>query len=227
MRKQLNVIELLTLKETGHDGAMRTQTELALRQSDPRETRAALTQIQTAADHTTHLVNPLLSLARAEPSAAHTQAVKRLDITDLTRATTTEWVPRALLRGIDLGFEGTTQSAVPVYVNGDNFLLREMLGNLIDNAIRYTQPGGHVTVRLALVAQAIDLSVEDNGPGIPEHERDAVLERFHRVLGTGVDGCGLGLAIVREIVLRHGGNIKLLAGAGSQGTLARVVLPAG
>lgn len=206
---------------------LRTQTELALRQSDPRETRAALTQIQTAADHTTHLVNQLLSLARAEPSAAHTQAVKRLDITDLTRATTTEWVPRALLRGIDLGFEGTAQSAVPVYVNGDNFLLREMLGNLIDNAIRYTQPGGHVTVRLALVAQAIDLSVEDNGPGIPEHERDAVLERFHRVLGTGVDGCGLGLAIVREIVLRHGGNIKLLAGAGSQGTLARVVLPAG
>ena len=206
---------------------LRTQTELALRQSDPRETRAALTQIQTAADHTTHLVNQLLSLARAEPSAAHTQAVKRLDITDLTRATTTEWVPRALLRGIDLGFEGTTQSAVPVYVNGDNFLLREMLGNRIDNAIRYTQPGGHVTVRLALVAQAIDLSVEDNGPGIPEHERDAVLERFHRVLGTGVDGCGLGLAIVREIVLRHGGNIKLLAGAGSQGTLARVVLPAG
>lgn len=206
---------------------LRTQTELALRQSDPRETRAALTQIQTAADHTTHLVNQLLSLARAEPSAAHTQAVKRLDITDLTRATTTEWVPRALLRGIDLGFEGSAQSAVPVYVNGDNFLLREMLGNLIDNAIRYTQPGGHVTVRLALVAQAIDLSVEDNGPGIPEHERDAVLERFHRVLGTGVDGCGLGLAIVREIVLRHGGNIKLLAGAGSQGTLARVVLPAG
>ncbi len=206
---------------------LRTQTELALRQSDPRETRAALTQIQTAADHTTHLVNQLLSLARAEPSAAHTQAVERLDITDLTRATTTEWVPRALLRGIDLGFEGSAQSAVPVYVNGDNFLLREMLGNLIDNAIRYTQPGGHVTVRLALVAQAIDLSVEDNGPGIPEHERDAVLERFHRVLGTGVDGCGLGLAIVREIVLRHGGNIKLLAGAGSQGTLARVVLPAG
>ena len=71
---------------------LRTQTELALRQSDPRETRAALTQIQTAADHTTHLVNQLLSLARAEPSAAHTQAVKRLDITDLTRATTTEWL---------------------------------------------------------------------------------------------------------------------------------------
>lgn len=206
---------------------LRTQTELALRQSDPRETRAALTQIQTAADHTTHLVNQLLSLARAEPSAAHTQAMERLDITDLTRATTTEWVPRALSRGIDLGFESTTQSAAPAYVNGDDFLLREMLGNLIDNAIRYSQPGGHVTVRLAITAQEIDLSVEDNGPGIPEHERDAVLERFHRVLGTGVEGCGLGLAIVREIVLRHGGSIKLLAGDGDQGTLARVVLPAG
>jgi two-component system, OmpR family, sensor histidine kinase TctE len=205
---------------------LRTQTELALRQSDPRETRATLTQIQTAADHTTHLVNQLLSLARAEPSAEHTQAMARLDIIALARATTTEWVPRALLRGIDLGYEGTAATETPAYVNGDDFLLREMLGNLIDNAIRYTQPGGHVTVRLAATPAAIELTVEDNGPGIPESEREAVLERFHRVLGTGVEGCGLGLAIVREIVLRHGGGIKLLAGAGDQGTLARVTLPA-
>lgn len=204
---------------------LRTQTELALRQSDPRETHDTLRKIQTAADHTTHLVNQLLSLARAEPSAEHTQAVERLDILALARATTTEWVPRALLRGIDLGFEGTERLDAPTHVNGDNFLLREMLGNLIDNALRYTQNGGHVTVRLTSTADTLVIAVEDNGPGIPESERDAVLERFHRVLGTGVEGCGLGLAIVREIVLRHGGSIKLLAGAGNQGTLAQVSLP--
>ena len=202
---------------------LRTQTELALRLSAPEEVRATLTQLQIAAEHTTHLVNQLLSLARAEPSAGHTQAMERLDFNALARATTTEWVPRALARGIDLGFDGP---GTPAHVNGDDFLLREMLGNLIDNAIRYTQRGGHVTVRLKPARDAIDIAVEDNGPGIPESERNAVLERFHRVLGTGVEGCGLGLAIVREIVLRHGGQIRLRASPGEHGTLAQVVLPA-
>ena len=201
---------------------LRTQTELALRQSAPDEVRATLTQLQTAAERTTHLVNQLLSLARAEPSAEHTQTLARLDVIDLARATTTEWVPRALARDIDLGFEGP---AAPAPVHGDDFLLREMLGNLIDNAIRYTQRGGHVTVRVAHAYPAVEISVEDNGPGIPESERDAVLERFHRVLGTGVEGCGLGLAIVREIVLRHGGQIHLRAGADNHGTVAQVALP--
>lgn len=201
---------------------LRTQTELALRLSAPEEVRATLMQLQTAAEHTTHLVNQLLSLARAEPSAEHAQAMERLDIIALARATTTEWVPRALARGIDLGFDGPDTSAP---VNGNDFLLREMLGNLIDNAIRYTQRGGHVTVRVTPAPHAIAITVEDNGPGIPENERDAVLERFHRVLGTGVEGCGLGLAIVREIVLRHGGHIRLRASPGEHGTLAQVALP--
>ncbi len=201
---------------------LRTQTELALRLSAPDEVRATLTQLQTAAEQTTHLVNQLLSLARAEPSAEHTQSMERLDIVALARDTTTEWVPRALAHGIDLGFDGPE---TPVHINGNDFLLREMLGNLIDNAIRYTQSGGHVTTRINSIPDALKIEVEDDGPGIPEAERDAVLERFHRVLGTGVDGCGLGLAIVREIVLRHGGSIRLLAVPGKQGTLAQVTLP--
>ena len=201
---------------------LRTQTELALRLSAPEEVRATLTQLQTAAEHTTHLVNQLLSLARAEPSAEHTQTMERLDIVTLARATTTEWVPRALARGIDLGFDGPE---APAHINGNDFLLHEMLGNLIDNALRYTQNGGHVTVRIKHARDGIKIEVEDNGPSIPENERDAVLERFHRVLGTGVDGCGLGLAIAREIVLRHGGGIRLLAATGNQGTLAQVTLP--
>jgi two-component system, OmpR family, sensor histidine kinase TctE len=201
---------------------LRTQTELALRLSSPDEMRATLTQLLTAAEQTTHLVNQLLSLARAEPAAEKAQVMETLDVAALARTTTTDWVPRALAHGIDLGFEG---AAVPAHVKGDDFLLREMLGNLIDNAIRYTQHGGHVTVRLTPGRDTIEIGVEDDGPGIPEHERDAVLERFHRVLGTGVEGCGLGLAIVREIVLRHGGHIRVLAGPGDRGTLAQVTLP--
>ncbi len=202
---------------------LRTQTELALRLSSPDEVHASLIQLQTAAAHATHLVNQLLSLARAEPSAGHAQPVDTIDMAGLARATTTEWVPRALDHGIDLGFEGPE---IPLNIKGDSFLLHEMLGNLIDNAVRYTQRGGRVTVRIARTADIVEVGVEDNGPGIPEGEREAVLERFHRVLGTGVDGCGLGLAIVREIVVRHGGNIRLLAGPGNRGTLAQVTLPA-
>lgn len=201
---------------------LRTQTELALRQIEPEQVRITLTQLQTAAERATHLVNQLLSLARAEPSAERTQITEQVDIVTLARTTATDWVPRALTHGIDLGFEGPE---TPLVVQGDDFFLREMLGNLIDNAIQYTQHGGQVTVRVAPSAKSVEIGVEDNGPGIPENEREAVIERFHRVLGTGVEGCGLGLAIVREIAQRHGGNIQLRAGSGGTGTLALVTLP--
>lgn len=201
---------------------LRTQTELARRQTAPADREATLAQLQTAAERTTHLVNQLLSLARAEPSAEHVQPMEKLDLGKLAREVTTEHVPRALARNIDLGFEGGEE---PQLMSGNAFLLREMLGNLIDNAIRYTQPGGHVTVRLQRAQDQSLLSVEDNGLGIPEAEREAVLERFHRVLGTGVEGAGLGLAIVREIVTRHGGEIHMLPGRDNHGTLAQVTLP--
>lgn len=205
---------------------LRTQTELALRQNAPDDVRETLTQLQTAAEHSTHLVNQLLSLARAEPSGERALNMETLDIANLARTTTTEWVPRALEYGIDLGFEEADGQQPLARVNGDSFLLREMLGNLIDNAIRYTPRGGQVTVKLASSPPTVTLGVEDNGPGIPENERNAVLERFHRVLGTGVEGSGLGLSIVREIVLRHGGQIQLLPATSGQGTLAQVTLPA-
>ncbi len=201
---------------------LRTQTELARRQTSPADTEAALAQLQTAAERTTHLVNQLLSLARAEPSTEHPQPMGTLDLSTLAREVTTEHVPRALARNLDLGFEGSDELQA---LSGDAFLLREMLGNLIDNAIRYTPPGGHVTVRLTRARDQLQLSVEDNGPGIPEAEREAVLERFHRLLGTGVEGAGLGLAIVREIVTRHGGEIHMLSGHDNRGTLAQITLP--
>ena len=203
---------------------LRTQTELARRQTSPADVQTALAQLQTAAERTTHLVNQLLSLARAEPAAAHAQPTEQLDLCALAREVTTECVPPALARGIDLGFEG--EDGLPL-IAGDAFLLREMLANLIHNAIRYTQPGGHVTVRASYehASSHLLLCVEDNGPGIPEAEREAVLERFHRVLGTGVEGAGLGLSIARDIVTRHGGQIRLLSGKDNQGTLARVTLP--
>ena len=201
---------------------LKTQTELALRQQEPGEVRHTLQHLNTATGRTTHLVNQLLSLARAEPGAGRTQALYALNLTDLARDTTTEWVPRAIERNIDLGFDGTPAEAA---IEGDALFIKEMLGNLLDNAIRYTQSGGQITVRVSAGSGKVELSVEDNGPGIPAPERERVFERFHRVLGSGAEGCGLGLAIVREIAQTHNAESGLGPGAGGRGTLVTVAFP--
>jgi two-component system sensor histidine kinase TctE len=204
---------------------IKTQAELALRQQKMDEVQHTLLQLNTATGQTTHLVNQLLSLARAEPGAARTQAMQRLDLEELVRDTTTEWVPRALERNIDLGFDGTADGTAHATIEGDGLFIKEMLVNLLDNAIRYTQSGGRVTVRVTAGDDHVLLSIEDNGPGIPADERNRVFERFHRVLGTGAEGCGLGLAIVREIAQGHNAEVHLAAGAQGAGTLVSIVFP--
>ena len=201
---------------------IKTQTELALRQHEPDEVHRTLRHLGAATEQTTHLVNQLLSLARAEPGAARAQVTQPLNLDDLARESAAEWVPRAIERSIDLGFEGTP---APATIEGDALLIREMLGNLLDNAIRYTPPGGNVTLRVAAERGKVVLCVEDNGPGIPPEERERVFERFYRRLGSGADGCGLGLAIVREIAQSHNAETRLGPGAGGTGTLVTVAFP--
>ena len=208
---------------------IKTQAELALRQQKMDEVHHTLLQLNTATGQTTHLVNQLLSHARAEPGASRTQAMQKLDVAELARDTTAEWVPHALARNIDLGFDdtadGTSNGAAHAMIEGDGLLVREILINLLDNAVRYTQPGGRVTVRVAAAKDRVQLCVEDNGPGIPAEERERVFERFHRVLGSGAEGCGLGLAIVREIAQSHNADARLTAGANGCGTLVSIVFP--
>jgi two-component system sensor histidine kinase TctE len=145
-----------------------------------------------------------------------------IDLSSLARESTTEWVPRAIERDIDLGFEG---SDTAVTIDGNAFLLKEMLNNVLDNALRYTHRGGQVTVRVTPDTSRVRLSVEDTGLGIPESERERVFERFYRVLGTGTDGCGLGLAIVREISESHGAEIRLDSGRNGVGTAVQISFP--
>src|SRR5262249_1728104 len=114
-------------------------------------------------------------------------------------------VPEAVQKQVDLGFEG---DAAPCIIPGNELLLVEMLNNVIDNALRYGAPGGGaVTVRL-MQSPELAIEVEDDGPGIPEEERSRVFERFHRVPGSAPGGCGLGLAIVREIASLHGATVS-------------------
>jgi two-component system sensor histidine kinase TctE len=124
-----------------------------------------------------------------------------------------DWVPQAIERHIDLGIDMTD---APAAVFGAPLMLRELLGNLIDNALRYTPAGGTVTVRVQREGDQVLLEVEDTGPGIAEAERPRVFDRFYRVLGTRAEGSGLGLAIVREIAEQHEAKVDICTPARAQ-----------
>ncbi len=181
------------------------QTELALRQTDPGALQHTLGQIRVSIERTSHLMQQLLSLARAETAPESLPIFESLDLDKLARTQTAEWVPRAMRKEIDLGYEGPGQ---PVMVRGQALLLCEMLSNVLDNALRYVPEHGRIIVRL-VAGERPRLSIEDNGPGIPAEEHERVFERFHRVPGSSTDGSGLGLAIVREIANVHGARVWL------------------
>ena len=206
---------------------LKMQSELALRQSDPEEIRHALNLINIGADRAARLANQLLALARAEPGAVDPDLWQRLDLNSLAKDVSRELVTQALAKNIDLGFE---ESKAPVLIRGDQASLHELLSNLIENAILYTQPGGNITVRTLMRVSVDELQrsiivIEDNGPGIPEEEREKVFERFYRVSDRGVAGSGLGLAIVREIAKIHGAEVHLDDGPGEKGTSVTIDFP--
>jgi two-component system sensor histidine kinase TctE len=206
---------------------MRMQSELALRQVDADEIHRSLEQLAKSSESATRLVNQLLALARAENQPHAGLAFEALDLAALARDTVREWVPASFVHKIDLGFE---QAGEPATISGNALMLREMLSNLIDNALRYTGAGGSVTVRVRVDGEAALLEVEDTGPGIAPHERGKVFERFYRILGSGAPGSGLGLAIVREIAQQHGAEIDIFNNPRSQskkspGSLFRLTFP--
>ncbi|MBL8303070.1 MAG: sensor histidine kinase N-terminal domain-containing protein, partial [Ideonella sp.] len=186
---------------------LKAQIEMALREKDPQRVQHSLAQLYLSADRLSRLVRQLLSLARNEPGALAATQMQPLDLNAFALEVSMEWVPEALRRHIDLGFEGSEQ---PLTIAADRDRLRELIINLIDNAIRYSQSGGRVTVRAAADgAERCLLSFSDDGPSIPVEERQRIFERFHRLLGTQADGSGLGLAIVSEIAKLHGASITL------------------
>ena len=196
---------------------IKTQADYAQRETDQTAVRHALRQISASVDRTTHLAQQLLSLARAE-AAPHGLQFEAVDLSELLRSTISDWVPAAVNKDIDLGYDGPTS---PQWIQGNALLLHEMLANLLDNAISYTEPGGKVTISLNH-DQGLVISVEDNGPGIPFGERILVFERFHRVIGTPGDGSGLGLALVREIADIHGGEVWISTPPSGNGTRVSV-----
>ncbi len=186
---------------------LRMQAELAQRQTDPEELRTSLRQIEVSVVRTTRMVNQLLALARAENQALLTQQERaRIDLRLPVREAMQELAPLALARTLDLEFDAPEQA---LWVDGNATMLQEMAKNLLDNAIAYTPPRGRVAVRLRQLEQQVLLQVEDTGLGIARAERELVFRPFYRVLGTGHDGSGLGLSIVREIARQHGAAVGL------------------
>nr|WP_229518618.1 sensor histidine kinase [Massilia sp. PAMC28688] len=185
---------------------MRMQSELALRQKHPDEIHRSLEQLATSSESATRLVNQLLALARAEHHPHAGTALAALDLNAVARDTVREWVQASMAARIDMGFEG---AAAPVPIEGNAVMLRELLSNLIDNALRYTPARGSVTVRVRQDEEYAVLEVEDTGPGIAPGERGHVFERFYRVLGSTAQGSGLGLAIVREIAQQHDAEVDI------------------
>ena len=201
---------------------LKTQSELALRTDDPARKQHALNHIHTSTEHGIRLVNQLLALARNEPGGQGTGNFSPLNLNHLAQECTVNWVQMAFEKNIDLGFEGLS---APLTVQGDANSLMELLNNLIDNAIRYTPAGGHITVAVQTTSLGAVLSVEDNGPGIEPQHRERVFERFYRILGSGQSGSGLGLSIVAEVAKRHGAELILDSGSNGIGTRISVRFP--
>ncbi|MGO4279108.1 hypothetical protein SAMN05216321_10619 [Cupriavidus sp. OV038] len=208
--------------------AVKLHADRALDADSPDVARHALREVQTAADRAVRLSNQLLSLARAEPglSLERLGPVEHFDLAELAFEIGAEWVPQALARRVDLGFEilpgPTFTGSAPATVRGNRLLMREALSNLIDNAVKYVPAGGRITVRaggetMGHRGMAV-VMVEDNGPGIAPARREEVFKRFFRgdhtpgaqaVQQAAPSGAGLGLAIVHEIVSLHQGTIRI------------------
>ena len=176
-----------------------SQAQIAQIETNDPALKERLAKVLTGAERSAHLVHQLLTLARSE---SHCQMAP-LDLAALAREVAREWTPKALAAGVDLGYEG--EDSAPM--QGDALQLREAMHNLIDNALRYTPRGSEVTLRVRADGQGWTLAVEDNGPGLSEVDRAQVFQRFWRASAQ-AGGCGLGLAIVREIARRHGGDAQ-------------------
>jgi two-component system OmpR family sensor kinase len=207
--------------------ALHLQTDVLARASDASEREAAMGTLASGVQRAIRLVEQMLALARQEPRVDSQHVPVQID--ELAREVVAELVPLADAGRIDLGIA----AAQPATVAGDAEALRTLLRNLVDNAVRYSPPGGRVDVSVeAPVSGTVSgtvtgahLTVTDNGPGITPSERGRVFDRFYRRPGTVPPGSGLGLAIVKTIADAHGASVQLGDGPGGKGLAVTVTFP--
>jgi two-component system OmpR family sensor kinase len=201
--------------------ALTLQIQLAARAQSGEERTIAFERMEQGVKRATRMVQQLLTLARLDPEAAQKPAAP-IDLSALASAVVDELRPLAAQKSIGLDVDAESTACV----SGHDDALRILLTNLVDNAIRYTEPGGRVQVSVRSTDATVQLAVQDTGPGIPPDERERVFDRFYRGRDAAAGGSGLGLAIVRQIASLHGANVALSATEAGTGIQALVTFPA-
>lgn len=200
--------------------AVRAQAQVAADAKVEAERRRALDNVIVGCDRAAHLVEQLLTLARLEPNEVADDRAP-CDLTALARSTMAELAPMALSKALTLELS----ESPPIPVVGNASWLAILLRNLIDNAIRYSPPQTTVRVGTASRDGRVVLSVEDQGPGIAAAHREGLGQRFHRILGSGEPGSGLGLSIVHRIAEIHDARVSYGAGSSGRGLRVTVEFP--
>jgi two-component system phosphate regulon sensor histidine kinase PhoR len=197
--------------ETLHEGAI----------DDPPAATEFVGHILRETDRLTQLVDELIELSRIESGAAP-MTFAPIDVSSFAQAAVRRFAQQAARAGLTLAFETSEDS---LSMLGDNERLERALGNLIANALKFSDAGGAITVRAASAGTSVALSVSDTGVGIEPEQQGRVFERFYKAdRGRGAGGTGLGLAIVKHIVLAHGGSVSLESRPG-RGATFTMLLP--
>ena len=204
--------------------SIKAQAQVALRAVDDDERRASLHKIVEGVDHSSHLLEQMLTLARLEPEA-YRKELEPVDLAPIAEAVVGELAPYALDKGVTIGLDARCTPAAPCVVRGYATALGILLRNLIDNAVRYSPAGSEVEVILEATPADVELIVRDTGPGIPEHLRERVFDPFFRQRNDD-RGCGLGLSIVQRIARLHNGDVQLQNMPEGGGLRVSVRLPA-
>jgi two-component system, OmpR family, sensor histidine kinase TctE len=199
-----------------------TQISLAQRSAEGPARQTALKALKRTVHQAVRLVHQLLTLSSADAAGRETDAAGPVDVVKLARQALEDLAGQAQARQIDLGWDCPPEQA---WLNSPAVTVREMVLNLLDNAIRYTPPGGRVTLSLHAADHQLDLRVDDNGPGIAPALREQALTRFVRLSNTDSDGSGLGLPIVQQFAHSLGGTLTLHEGPAGHGLSARLSLP--
>ena len=197
--------------------ALQLQTQLAERAVAPEDRAKSFEQLKGGLKRATHLVQQLLTLARQEPGLAN-KSFSSVDLSALVKQVITDYAPIAAAKGVDLGLLRDAAATR----QGDREALRVMVGNIVDNAIRYTPDGGRVDVSISGANKQIEIEVTDTGPGIPADDRERVFDRFYRREASQSTGSGLGLAVVKNIAGRHHIDIQLTDNPSAMGLCVKL-----
>ena len=201
--------------------ALTLQIQLAERAKTEEARQKAFGRLKDGIKRATRLVTQLLTMARLDPDN-RSQPLLPLDLTALAHSVCDELAPLAAQKNIEL----KAASDKPAVAIANEDALRLLMNNLCDNAMRYTPADGHIEIRTYIRASKAFIEVCDDGPGVPETERERIFERFYRAEGTKtIPGTGLGLAIVRRVAELHGGTPSLDAGLNGKGVCFRISFP--